>query len=657
MIEHAASQSFKSWLTCYRVLSLPNTSATTLLPLASSVLCASHTIYMVDPISPEQPVQFTGPTNFVQTLVASVSRATSGPPAFLAAMESDRSIHVFDTQSRRIIGSLVMENDVESVTSSMDDGHAQHILAVVNKEGIVEMFPSPFDISNVANQTTTATLKSQRKSTIRKAVGSIRVTLPGSITLPVINASFQDNDLWVAWTKGGIDLGFEKIQWRSEHNGGNIIIGRKDIIKSKVGANVDATVMNGVKDMGKSNVDESRTVVANGRDVTHVRRAKEPFEVIDISSGEEDDSEAENDYAQEQSLPAGASSAGKASTDIVMGDADLEACEEAEDVEEPSFGDLVRANAPEPIDVVAAFTDSGQQILTSSHETDLRLPSGMSLGTVLTQSLRTNDTNLLETCFHVRDHDMVRATIGRLDSSLATTLLRKLAERLHSRPGRAGSLMVWIQSTLVTHGGYLASQPDVVKKLTSLHRVVKERASSLQSLLALKGKLDMLETQLNLRKSMQKRLGNDPATEDDDEDAVIYVEGQEESSSEGEANPTISVVAPRQPKRKGRSGIPDGVEDGDSFDVEGEEDDMPTTMEGVIPDSEDEMSASDAGDLLDDEASETENDSGDGDSEDDVDHYSVDSIDGDEESEPEVPLSKRPTKQKLSNGIPSTKSP
>ena len=150
----------------------------------------------------------------------------------------------------------------------------------------------------------------------------------------------------------------------------------------------------------------------------------------------------------------------------------------------------------------------------------------MSLATVLTQSLRTNDTSLLETCLHTRDLSTVRSTIERLDSSFASDLLQRLAERLHSRPGRAGSLMVWIQWTLVAHGGYLAGQPEVMRKLKNLHKVVKERAGSLQSLLNLKGKLDMLEAQMNLRrhvlgKGKGKNVGND------DDEAVIYVEGQE----------------------------------------------------------------------------------------------------------------------------------
>jgi len=93
-------------------------------------------------------------------------------------------------------------------------------------------------------------------------------------------------------------------------------------------------------------------------------------------------------------------------------------------------------------------------------------------------------------------------------------------------------LMVWVQWAIVSHGGYLAGQPEVMLHMGSLIRVIKERANGLQPLLQLKGKLDMLSAQLELRRSVQARLAKDQ--EQEEEEAVIYVEGQDESSSDEE---------------------------------------------------------------------------------------------------------------------------
>jgi U3 small nucleolar RNA-associated protein 5 len=352
------------------------------------------------------------------------------------------------------------------------------------------------------------------------------------------------------------------------------------------------------KPVGKERLDDSRTVVSGGGNALKARTngAQDVVEISSDSSDEED--EDENDSADESSDE----KAVKAipGNDVVMNDAPVP--EEPEENAEPSFGELVRANALEPIDVAGTFEEPGA--VAYSKNSQIQPPSGTSLGTVLTQSLRTNDTSLLETCLQTPDVQIVRATIQRLESPLAGILLQKLAERLHRRPGRSGELMVWVQWTLVTHGGYLATQSDLVKKLSELNKVIDERARGLQPLLSLKGKLDMLEAQIELRKSMQNQRTR--MDEDENDEAVIYVEGQESEDED-------SDVKSQKVLRNG--GLREFADDESEIS-----EDMPTTN-GVIADSDDNES-SDDDNLLDDEAEETDNDSGD---EDEVDHEDYDS--------------------------------
>jgi U3 small nucleolar RNA-associated protein 5 len=163
---------------------------------------------------------------------------------------------------------------------------------------------------------------------------------------------------------------------------------------------------------------------------------------------------------------------------------------------------------------------------------------------------------------------------------------------------------------LITHGGYIASQPDLIRKLGELNKVIEERARGLQSLLLLKGKLDMLESQMELRRSVQQRRQVDD--DSDDEEGVIYVEGQDESEEESGLMPQKMAL------------------NGDLEDIsDAESDDMPTTN-GGIADSDDEEDESSEEDLIDDEAEESDNETWD---EDEVDHEDMDSEDGDEESD------------------------
>lgn len=588
---------------------------------------------------------------------------------------------MFNIASRRLIGTLLPSAEIVSATLSPLAKEIQHgkgdnttndrlsfpdqMLATVNRDGTIEMFPSPFDFAETSAKDVDS-VKARAKRMTRRPQAIVKVTHPDSSShVPILECAFDGNDLKMAWTEGGIELAFNKVKWRDEDTGKVLLQGTNELVRAKSGAGVSAVVMNGVKDMGRSHVDESRTVVASGQGAGELLSGIDPSSAIDISSAEEEseytEEEEEDQHEPTEIEPQAVSrNSPPVDGDIAMADrssepdADagaLEKQETPEEAAEPSFGEMIRANAPEAIDVQANFTSHNARTVASTGERSLQLPSGMSLGTVLTQSLRTNDVNLLETCFHVKDLAIVRATIERIDSSLATILLDRLAERLHSRPGRAGSLMVWIQWTLIAHGGYLASQPELMKKLASLHRVVGERANSLQSLLALKGKLDMLEAQMNLRKHMHAR-SRASALGDEEEEGVIYVEGQEDSESEDEATAALATdqAVSRDLAKTSLHDEEDNMEESGGEFEEEDEDDVSSKVNGVIPDSEDDVSESEDGGMIDDEAESTDFDSGDERSEAEVNYDDVDSL-SESSSEPDgAPPAKRPSKSKMVNG-------
>ncbi|KAG7008354.1 hypothetical protein G7Y79_00006g019740 [Physcia stellaris] len=540
------------------------------------------------------------------------------------------------------------------------------MLATVSRDGVIEMFPTPFDFAETSSKDVDS-VKARAKRMTRRPQATVRVTHPDSSShVQILECAFDGNDLKMAWTEGGMELAFNKVKWRDEDTGKSLLQGTNEVVRAKSGAGVSAVVMNGVKDMGRSHVDESRTVVASGQGAGELHSGIDPSSAIDISSAEEE-SEYSEEEEEDQQEPteiepqAVSRNSPPVDGDIAMADrssepdADagaLEKQETPEEAAEPSFGEMIRANAPEAIDVQANFTSQNARTVATTGERSLQLPSGMSLGTVLTQSLRTNDVNLLETCFHVKDLAIVRATIERIDSSLATILLDRLAERLHSRPGRAGSLMVWIQWTLIAHGGFLASQPELMKKLASLHRVVGERANSLQSLLALKGKLDMLEAQMNLRKHMHARSRASALDDDEDEEGVIYVEGQEDSESEDEATAALATdqAVSRDLAKTSLQDEEDNMEESSGVLEEEYEEDVSSKVNGVIPDSEDEVSESEDGGLIDDEAESTDFDSGDERSEAEVNYDDVDSLSESSSDPDDAPPAKRPSKSKMVNG-------
>ncbi|KAK6450077.1 hypothetical protein FP744_10006327 [Trichoderma asperellum] len=365
----------------------------------------------------------------------------------------------------------------------------------------------------------------------------------------------------------------------------------------------------------KNTIDESRTTVA-GTDALQSSQA-DPIEISDDADSDEDlsDMEDANDEAdagkgaESQSLANGPQNPKKDDADD--GESDAEGTS-------PSFGELLRGN--EIIDVNALLQQSAADSIAAveSSRSAIAPPTHQSLTTVLTQALKSDDTDLLESCLHTTDIPTIQNTIERIDSSLAGVLLNKLAARLHRRPGRAGTLMTWVQWTLVAHGGALAAQPKLLHDLNSLQKVLAERAKGLNSLLALKGKLDILEGQMELRRKMQRSAGLLQDGEDDaDEEDVIYVEGEE--------NDVEKDAAANGARSRRRGGASKAARDDDE-----EEDDDDRVLNGFIGDSEDEEEGSEQG--------EDESDAGEEPlDEDEVDFDDVDeSMGEDDESDVEV---------------------
>lgn len=352
----------------------------------------------------------------------------------------------------------------------------------------------------------------------------------------------------------------------------------------------------------KNTIDESHASVA-GTDALQGSN----LETIEISSDAESEYSSDEEDAQvngtKEVVPAAGDSKKKVNPTVSADEAN-DAGSDAEGGS-PTFGELLRGN--ETIDVSSLLQQAVTNTAVQPSRTAIAPPSLQSLTTVLTQALKTDDTELLESCLHTTDLTTVRNTIERIDSSLAGILLNNLAARLYRRPGRAGNLMIWVKWTLIAHGGALSSQPKVVQSLNGLQKVLAERAKGLNSLLALKGKLDLLEGQMELRRKMKRssasliKNGDESDDEEEVDEDVIWVEGETQDNK-----------------------LANGLDD-----------EAAHLANGLIPDSDGEDDDSDAED---DEEVDGADESLD---EDEVDHDDVDeSMGEDEESDAEAPPSK-----------------
>ena len=510
------------------------------------------------------------------------------------AVDTDRYINISNLNDKKLARTLVSGGDIESASiftpsEGTKSALTQQMLSVHRKDGSIELFAKPFLAASETQ--VNGDLSAKRKSMTRKANALVRLTASESNghSPTVFASSLQGPELLVALVQGGVHIFFEKIRWQDEITGELLFGGTKEVMITKVASTLNSVSANGVKDQSKAQMDESRVVVVDAK-----AEGSSPQEAITLSSSE-DESEAENesevserrDEDGEEMQPAHQSAEvpvdeeSAADSDEEMEDADQEPASadakalaivdnEAEDTE-PSFGDLMATQNGAVISIGDVLAPEATAVVSKGSKAPT-FTDTMSLTTVLSQSLRTNDNNLLESCLHNQSTDIIQATIQRLDSSLAGTLIQKLAERISARPGRYGHLISWVQSICVMHGAALASQPSSIEKMQTLHNVLAQRSRCLEPLLLLKGKLDMLDAQLKFRRQLRlQRQQQRPQ----DENGLIMIEGKDNwSSSDEDARTAISRKAKGKEPRRNLDEISDIVS---SNEDENDEDEVMTT--------------------------------------------------------------------------------
>jgi U3 small nucleolar RNA-associated protein 5 len=607
-------------------------------------------------------------------------RDSIAPKEFLITADQDRYLNLYDMSQRRLVRSLIATNGITSADVLISKGDGidtwdTQMLAVVTANGLVELFSKPFFVPAPAN----GDMAVKRKALIQKSHAQIKLVNSPTDKCgqsAVAAASLQGPDLFIASVDGGVDVSIQKVRWQDEGTGELLFDSTKEVIRVRTGSSLNASPANGIKDLSKSQVDESRAVVLNG--VGH-DEDKDAAEVELPSSGEEsgeeeDDSDEDEEDEDESESEDDKGDGEDSEDDAEMVDAqenpaanqDLD--EDGAEGEEPSFGEMLASRTSQAIDIADAFAPESSALakVESGH---LALPTGMSLGTVLTQALRSNDRNLLEACLHTSDLDVVRNTIQRLDSSLAGNLLSKLAERISSRPGRYGDLQLWVQQLCVAHGAAIASQPAVLSQVKTLYRVLNERSKCLSPLLLLKGKLDMLNAQVIFRKQLAAQRAERQGQ--DGEPGMIYIEGQQdnwESDDDHDEAAGDLIIKPNRRSRKALEAFEDEQDDededmplvngvGDSNEEdEDDDDDKPQLRTGTLvddeaaeeEDEEEEEEESEDGDDVDSEEEEE-------DSEEDSEMYSfindgsvdfdgqdeLDAVDEEEDETPQKPAKKR----------------
>ncbi|QSL64056.1 hypothetical protein MERGE_000211 [Pneumocystis wakefieldiae] len=347
----------------------------------------------------------------------------------------------------------------------LNEEKSENVSVLVTEDNVKTLSFSTFFDKSVLAVLTTSGIK---KSLIRQPISKIiAFDESASTQIEIVDIGIQDDNIIIVLVNG-VTFVFETVSYLDNDKNFkqgeiHVFLKKSDFLKIHV---------NGVSKPNIKFYNESNAAVINGDDMRN------------LDDDDDDTSQSSGDIQLEKSF-------GKAINELTL-------AEKLEELEIKS---------------------------SKLSEISAKVPSAKSLISLLIQALRVNDKALLESCLNCQDSETVLATIKRLESPLAVSLLERIAERLSKRPSRAGSLSIWIRWTIIIHGGYLVTLPNLMKTLSALQLTLLRRASALPRLLALHGRLDMINAQIKLRKEYESRNG-------ESESGIEYVEGQDDSDED-----------------------------------------------------------------------------------------------------------------------------
>ncbi|KAJ8959403.1 hypothetical protein NQ318_022091 [Aromia moschata] len=179
--------------------------------------------------------------------------------------------------------------------------------------------------------------------------------------------------------------------------------------------------------------------------------------------------------------------------------------------------------------------------LTINKLDGLQVPKVDNVAQLLMQGLHSKDKSILRTVLCKRDENVIRNTVKRLPIQMLIPLIQELATYVQGKTLSSQIGAIWLKHILQVHAGILISNPELPDLLGSMLGSIESRLTLLTPLNKLKGRLDLLVSQVS-RNSTQDTgeneeqallVFNDKDSSDSDEED-IELENNSESENEWE---------------------------------------------------------------------------------------------------------------------------
>lgn len=530
-----------------RIFALQLDSTVTEFDLNRSSLVASLVIPISDPTAlinhPELIIASTAPhlckNNGIEIEITYASFATPvrqilalGKSHFAAIAEEDRQVLIFKYDSPKPVHSLICPSTNASHISCSVDLKA---LAVTTEDGEVLVFEDPTQ-PKIANAASTK-LKRNKPVPQSSPKFSIQAALVKKNTpLPISHTLFVDNKILLAWPEQGSVPVIDSVSWRDEK--GTVKTENIKLEKQPAAPLAREHLVGGVDPASVPLYEEQHANVVSGDHVADLS----DHDSADINEEEDGETLADRLEALETEMDKREGVRSDSGKDAAS-DSDLD------DMNDEENRDTVdRSSDFSVASVPNSSSEQDRQSRLRRKELKLKLSQPGSFATLLNQAITLSDKQLLEICLEEKDAQMIKTSIVKLQPSLAASLLEHLASTMARSQNRSTALTQWIRWVVIIHGAYLVSLPNLLKTLSGLHSTLSARATTLPRLLALQGRLDLLEEQFNIRNELAAAAADDDVDEPEayyDEEEALIVNGEEanDSSSDSESSGDLEIDA------------------------------------------------------------------------------------------------------------------
>ncbi|GMF51940.1 unnamed protein product [[Candida] boidinii] len=467
------------------------------------ILAISQSIYLIDPENPNDlSINLPGHITQINSVVPIIKNSS-----ILTSAVGDRFINCISLIKRATTNVFVTESPVVSI-AYFENEFNMELLAAVTENGVIEIFNNPFanneDSNDVDNNEvdTNSNGKSplKKKSVLNRRRRSAAVVKskpsdliisinrpkdsnPTNEKLTIQNVTITSKYLKFSWLEDSSISFFDNIEWWKLNENSEKYYNLNeniDLIKVKPNLKTTQHSLFGHDRASAKHYNEANAIISSGDQIGDVNK--------DTDEEDEDDEDEELTLAEKLEL------ANSSTTNNTQNN----------NTQNNNTNNNKNNN-----------NNSNAQTVNKQKKS---VSSG-TLTVVLSQALKANDHSLLETVLNNKDESIIRNTISRLQSSYIIILLSRLAERIARNGNRQLNLTHWIKWVLIFHGGYLLNYPNTSSDLSILSSTLRRKADSLDRMLELKGKLNLLTDKIELKRDMMS-WENEGSGEDEDEDEV-----------------------------------------------------------------------------------------------------------------------------------------